>query len=89
MGVGNREARIKPKNSNAVALPKLGAWVLDHDPEQYAFKNYEQALSHISDGKPFQNTNRPTGVTYEPWTIEGLADALEKGEPTILDGDWS
>jgi len=89
MGVGNREARINSKSQGQLVLPKLGSWLVEHDPEQYAFDKYNEALAHIKDGKPFTNTNRPKGVEYKPWTIDGLVEAIEKGEPTILDGDWS
>lgn len=69
--------------------PMPGKWLQEHDAEAYAIENYENALAHHRDGKPFQNTNRPKDIEYQPWTIEAIQDAWEKGEPTILDGDWS
>ena len=63
--------------------------MIEHDPEQYVYDNYEKALSHITDGTEFKNTNIPTGVEYKPWTIDSLVAALDNSEPTLLDGDWS
>jgi hypothetical protein len=71
--------------------PKLamGRWIVEHDPELYVYKNYGKALSHLKEGLLFQNTNMPTGLDSKPWTIDGLLEAQEKGESTILDGNWS
>ncbi|KAJ3498615.1 hypothetical protein NLG97_g978 [Lecanicillium saksenae] len=65
-----------------------GSWLFDHDPEAYARDNYDKALAHLVDGTPFQNTNKPANIEYQPWTIEGLMEAQERGKRTILDGDW-
>jgi len=54
---------------------RLSRWIVDHDPEQYAFKNYEKAHRHLERGGPFQNTNILPGMTYRPWTIDGLLAA--------------
>lgn len=68
----------------------LGRWIVEHNPETYAVQNYEQALAHLKDPEvPFQNTNGPPGVVYRPWTIDSLLESQRKGEPTVLDGDWS
>ena len=66
----------------------LGRWIVEHDPEQYAYRNYDQALDHLVDGTPFQNTNTPPGHVYRPWTIDGLLEGQKRGEQTVLDGDW-
>ena len=90
-GVANREARTADKvnGEKKSAIPPVGKWIVEHDPEEYAFSNYHKALANIVDGVPFVNTNRPSGVEYKPWTIDGLVEAMDKGEPAILDGDWS
>ncbi|KAK5175117.1 uncharacterized protein LTR77_000254 [Saxophila tyrrhenica] len=74
----------KPKDK----LVRVGRWILEHDPELYALENYAGATAHLAHGTPFQNTNTPKGLVYMPWTIQGLLEAQEKGEATILDGDW-
>lgn len=90
-GVQNRERNSteagKHRDSKKTR-PHIGKWILDHDPERYAFDNYEAALAHVQEGKPFKNTNTPPGMVYRPWTIDGLLEAQRRGEPTILDGDW-
>ena len=60
-----------------------------HDPEQYAIENYESALAHLTRAAPFTNTNTPPNLNYMPWTIDSLVKALETGEPSIMDADWS
>ena len=66
----------------------MGKWIFAHDPEAYAYDNFEMAAKHVTEGTVFQNTNIPPGMVYKPWTIDGLLDAKEKGEQTVLDGDW-
>ena len=89
-GIGNREKRDTNKNKDMRKVkPVFGRWLYDHDPEQYAFDNYDKAMAHIEHGAGFKNTNAPPGVEYQPWTINSLTKTLEKGEPTILDGGWS
>ena len=75
----------KRKTQSAV---KFGRWILEHDPEAYAHQRYDEALDHLKHGTPFQNTNTPPGSKYTPWTIDGLLAAAERGEETVLDGDW-
>ncbi|KAF2422981.1 FAD/NAD(P)-binding domain-containing protein [Tothia fuscella] len=89
MGVANRDRHNTNKakhkqNRNFV----WGTWLVDHNPEEYALDNFTSALANITTGAPFKNSNTPPGVAYQPWTMDGLAEALEKGEPSILDGDW-
>ena len=90
-GVANREARDTTKNKDAkvAKLDALSSWLVEHDPEQYAIDNYSKALAHITDGTSFKSTNIPAGVTPVPWTIDGLVEAMEKGEHTFFDEDWS
>ena len=91
LGVANREARLSSKSATpkAAAVSRLGSWFFDHDPERYAVESYENALAHVMDNKPFQNTNVPSGVDCAHWTMDGLANALDHGDPTIFDADWS
>ncbi|KAH8702675.1 hypothetical protein GQ44DRAFT_831827 [Phaeosphaeriaceae sp. PMI808] len=64
-------------------------WIINHDPEQYAYDMYDAAASHLIGGTPFVNTNFPPGYKYEPWTIQELLAASERGERLKLEGDWS
>ncbi|WPH01967.1 FAD-dependent monooxygenase mdpD [Acrodontium crateriforme] len=66
----------------------LGKWIIEHEPEQYAYDNYAAAARHLSQGSEFKNTNTPPGMVYRPWTIDTLLEAQARGEPTVLDGDW-
>ncbi|KAF7169116.1 hypothetical protein CNMCM5623_001924 [Aspergillus felis] len=64
-------------------------WIMRHNPEQYAYDNYNSCAQHILAGKAFQNTNIPPGYKYEPWTVKQLMDASDRHEPVIDEGDWS
>ena len=67
-----------------------GKWIVGHDAEEYALHNYGQAVAHLQNPEvAFQNTNGPPGLVYKPWTIDDLLESQRKGEPTVLDGDWS
>lgn len=91
MGVARSRTRIQVEGSTKLKEPPMpGGWLWEHDAEEYAEEKFEEARQHVEDEtKPFRNTNRPRDVEYIPWTIDGLTRALETGEPTILDGDWS
>ncbi|KAK7222478.1 hypothetical protein V2G26_010481 [Clonostachys chloroleuca] len=67
----------------------VGRWVTNHDPEQYAYDNYGKCANHIISGAPFKNTNGVPGYTYQPWTVQELLAAAERGESTVDAGDWS
>jgi 2-polyprenyl-6-methoxyphenol hydroxylase-like FAD-dependent oxidoreductase len=92
LGVVNQQkvnTRFDDKSGdNKKVRHHLGRWIVEHDPEQYAYENYQQALKHLMEGAPFQNTNTPPGHVYRPWKIDSLLAAQERGEQTVLDGDW-
>lgn len=67
----------------------MSRWIVEHDPEKYAEENYGAALQCLEQGQTWVNTNTPPGMTYTPWTIDTLLEAQERGEPTVLDGDWA
>lgn len=89
----NRDARNTKKNDvkDKRHEVKLGKWIVRHDPEAYVEERWEEALGCVRDGREesFKNTNIPKGMEYVPWTIESLMEARERGEKTVLDGDWS
>lgn len=73
----------------AVMLRRSTAsWIWSHNPELYANKKYDEALAHVVDGTPFQNSNVPTGYTYQSWTIDELLALKEAGKEIPLEGDW-
>ena len=100
MGVANREARSGKKVPTADGAPAgkatlmhkmAGPWIVEHDPEAYAMEQYADAAECVRTGQEneWKNTNYPSGVKYVPWTIDSLVEAMDKGEPTFLDADWS
>ena len=94
MGFKNREI-FHNTDWNAVAENPLimgkvaGDWLLRHDPEKYAYENYNKCAEHLLKGVPFQNTNAVPGYTYKPWTVKELLHASECGKPVEDEGDWS
>ncbi|KAK4499286.1 hypothetical protein PRZ48_009799 [Zasmidium cellare] len=92
-GVLNRDARNTKNNDpkDKKHEVKLGKWIVEHDPDSYARERWEEAVKCVGEGreKAWKNWNVPRGMVYVPWTIEGLMEARERGERTVLDGDWS
>ncbi|KAF5013304.1 hypothetical protein FDECE_683 [Fusarium decemcellulare] len=70
-------------------LLRYSRWIVAHDAEDYARRRFAEALAHVQNGTPFKSTNIPPGMDYRPWTVDTLLAQKEKGEPTVLDGDWS
>jgi hypothetical protein len=76
------------------AAPKHPKWIFNHDPEKYAYENYETAVDSIKRGIPFDEEDRippnyPPGYKWEPWNIEQIMDDMRNGRPVNLgSGDW-
>ena len=85
----NRNTSSNRRQKKGANDLKVDKWIVDHDPEEYAQEHYAAALAHVKDSATFRNSNTPPGLVYKPWTIDGLLEAKERGEPTILDADWS
>ena len=66
-----------------------------HDPEEYAYKNYELSVKSQNEGVKMEDEdkfepNYPPGYKYEPWNIEQIMDDMRAGRPVDLGaGDWS
>lgn len=79
----------KVKRNPQEAAQSIGRWLSNHDPEQYAYDNWQACMSHIVRGTPFQNSNLPPGYTYKPWTMDELMEAAtEDGQMPTDPGDW-
>lgn len=76
------------------AAPKLPQWVWSHDPEAYAYENYEEAVESMEKGVEMEDEtsfepNYPKGYKYEPWSIEKIMEDMRAGRPLDLGpGDW-
>lgn len=72
-------------------MPK---WIFTHDPEVYAYENYEKAVESMKMGISFEDDNRvppnyPSGYKYEPWSIDQIIKDKQAGKETELGaGDW-
>lgn len=84
------EVRLDPRR----AQPKLPKWVFSHDPENYAYENYEKVVESMRKGVPFDEDdsippNYPPGYKYEEWNIEQIMEDIRNGKPVDLGaGDW-
>lgn len=72
----------------------MPAWVWSHDPEAYAYANYDKAVAANkqvasdteNDGMP---PNFPPGYLYEKWSIEKVMEDMKNGIPIDLGGgNW-
>lgn len=76
------------------AQPKLPKWVFSHDPEAYAYENYDKVVESMRKGVPFDEDdsippNYPPGYKYEEWNIEQIMGDIRNGKPVDLGpGDW-
>ena len=86
-----QEAQAKKLGGEVVKVPKVGNWVLKHDPEQYAYENFGTAFNHLVSDAPFTNTNIPKGYVHKTWTMASLAEQTSAGKSLSreLQGDWS
>ena len=72
-------------------MPK---WVFSHDPEKYAYDNYDGAMESIRRGVPLDEEgsippNYPPGYKWEPWNIEDIMEDMRNGRPVNLgSGNW-
>jgi len=76
------------------AAPRLPKWVWSHDPEAYAYENYDKAVESMNKGIPFEEEdsfapNYPPGYKFEPWSIEKIMEDMRAGKPIDLGaGNW-
>jgi hypothetical protein len=77
------------------AQPKLPSWVFKHDPEMYAYENYETAVTAVKGGAKYASDvedlppNYPPGYKFEPWSIDDIMENMRaKKEFDLGSGDW-
>ncbi|KAF2722513.1 FAD/NAD(P)-binding domain-containing protein [Polychaeton citri CBS 116435] len=83
------KVKLDPKR----AQPKMPKWVWCHDPEPYAYANYEKNVEAMNKGVAFDQSecepNFPPGYKYEPWSIDYVIECMQKGVPVELGaGNW-
>ena len=84
------KVKLDPRRAN----PSLPKWIYSHDPEEYAYENYDKAVESVKMGVPLEDDrlppNYPPGYRYQPWNIEEIMDDMRAGKPFELGpGDWS
>lgn len=83
------KVKVNPK----LAQPQLPSWIWKHDPEQYAYENYEKMAETIRQGIPFDQVdsvppNYPPGYKYEPWNIVDMENEVQKATVNMGSGNW-
>ncbi|KAL7625939.1 hypothetical protein AAE478_002708 [Parahypoxylon ruwenzoriense] len=83
----------KVKANPKLAQPKLPSWVWKHDPENYAYENYEKMVDTIRKGIPFDQVdtvppNYPPGYKYEPWNIDDMIRDVKTSTVDMGSGNW-
>lgn len=77
------------------AQPRLPKWVWGHDPEAYAYENYDKCVESMKQGVKIEDElafepNYPKGYRYEPWSIEQIMNDIRAGKQIDLGpGDWN
>lgn len=85
----------KVKLNPRVAAPRLPRWVFAHDPEKYAYENYDHVVDSMKKGIKLEDDtdfppNYPPGYKFEPWSIDDIMADIRAGKPVELaPGDWS
>ncbi|KAF2397031.1 FAD/NAD(P)-binding domain-containing protein [Trichodelitschia bisporula] len=85
----------KVKERPRTAQPKHPKWLFYHDPELYAYENFEKADKAVKSGARYLTDvpeilpNYPPGYKYEAWNIEQIMDDMKAGKQVELGaGDW-
>lgn len=83
------EVKLDPRR----AAPKLPSWIFKHDPEKYAYENYDAAVEAVKNdvkaGEETWEPNYPTGYKWEPWHIEDIMEDMRNGKSISLGaGNW-
>ncbi|KAF2203821.1 FAD/NAD(P)-binding domain-containing protein [Delitschia confertaspora ATCC 74209] len=77
------------------AAPKLPKWVWSHDPEAYAYENYQKCVENLKKGIGFAEEqgfeeNYPKGYQWREWSIDDIVKMKQgDGEVDLGGGDWS
>ncbi|KAK5627565.1 hypothetical protein RRF57_003280 [Xylaria bambusicola] len=84
----------KVKSGPKRAQPKPPSWIWKHDPEKYAYENYDKMAETIKQGILFDQTdtappNYPRGYRFQAWSIDDIIDDLRNGNLVNLGkGEW-
>ncbi|OQO06807.1 hypothetical protein B0A48_08595 [Cryoendolithus antarcticus] len=83
----------KVKLNPRLAQPKHPKWVWAHDPEVYAYENWEKNIETMKAGVTFDESgippNFPEGYKWEPWTIDYIMECKKNQVPVDLGpGNW-
>ncbi|KAH9899043.1 FAD/NAD(P)-binding domain-containing protein [Xylariomycetidae sp. FL2044] len=83
----------KVKTNPSLAQPKLPSWIWKHDPEAYAYENYDKMADTIKRGIPFDEVdsvppNYPPGYKYEPWDIDDMMADVDNATVNLGPGNW-
>ncbi|KAI8238866.1 hypothetical protein K4K55_002471 [Colletotrichum sp. SAR 10_96] len=91
MGFKARELWHKTDWNSPIEDPTIftrmwAPWLLEHDPEDYARKNFATCAQKLRNGEQFQNSNSVPGYKFKMWTVRDLAESKNDGLGD--EGEW-
>uniref|UniRef100_L2FCF8 FAD binding domain protein n=1 Tax=Colletotrichum fructicola (strain Nara gc5) TaxID=1213859 RepID=L2FCF8_COLFN len=91
MGFKARELWHKTDWNSPIEDPTMftrmwAPWLLEHDPEDYARKNFATCAQELRNGEQFQNSNSVPGYKFKMWTVRDLAESTNDGLED--EGEW-
>ncbi|KAJ0367663.1 hypothetical protein COL26b_011189 [Colletotrichum chrysophilum] len=91
MGFKARELWHKTDWNSPIEDPTMftrmwAPWLLQHDPEDYARKNFATCAQELRNGEQFQNSNSVPGYKFKMWTVRDLAESTNDGLED--EGEW-
>jgi hypothetical protein len=70
--------------------------VFKHDPEVYAYENYEKGVKAVQSGAKYSTDvedlppNYPPGYKFEPWSIDDIISNMKAAKEFELGaGNWN
>jgi len=87
MGIETREAWHKTdwdavkRNAETVQLPQPD-WIFGHDPQKYAYEEFETAAKAVKTGGPYQPRNvPPPGINHRSNDFDAAKKSLKDKNP--------
>ncbi|KAF5021360.1 hypothetical protein F66182_6605 [Fusarium sp. NRRL 66182] len=61
------------KNPEFLKIPQPD-WLYAGDAEKYGYEQYDAVVAHLTEGKPFKNTNVPPNFEHDDWSVKSMTE---------------
>ncbi|KAM5346043.1 hypothetical protein ACJ41O_009048 [Fusarium nematophilum] len=68
--------RVK-RNPEFLKIPQP-EWLYSGDAEKYGYEQFDAVVAHLTQGKPFRNTNVPPNFEHDDWSIKTMSELDKK-----------